>query len=268
MNQIDLYDPIAPMEKNFPIKFRYVNEKDYYPLHWHENLELLYFRTGTCTVICSGESYCTKPGDLFIVNQTELHSTENDGTGSFFCIRITPAFFSDVACENARFVPFITDDSFITNCFEQIFAEQREMQEGYDMQLKSLVYGLMAYIVRNYKTETLTENELLIKKSKMHRMGDILLYISQHYQNKLTTSHLADCFHLTDHYFCSLFKKETGQSPIEYINKYRAEKACILLKNTDKSITQIAQQVGFDDSNYFSRIFKKYIGISPREYRK
>ena len=99
-------------------------------------------------------------------------------------------------------------------------------------------------------------------------MGDILLYISQHYQSKLTTAELAEHFHLTEHYFCCLFKKETGQSPIDYINKYRIEKAGILLKNTDKNITDIAQQVGFDDSNYFSRIFKKYNGVSPRYYRK
>ena len=57
-------------------------------------------------------------------------------------------------------------------------------------------------------------------------------------------------------------------SPISYINKIRIEKAAALFKNSDRSITEIAMEVGFDDSNYFSRIFKKQMGMSPREYKK
>ncbi|MBE7043007.1 MAG: AraC family transcriptional regulator [Ruminococcaceae bacterium] len=268
MNDLALYENILPLEKNFPIKFRYAVEKEYYPLHWHEHLELLYFRAGECRVVCGGESYLAKKKELIIINRNELHSTENDGTGRFFCIRITPSFFSDVDCENTLFHSFIKGDEFITNCFEQIFMEHQAKSEGYDMQIKSLVYALMAHIVRHYKTDSLSGDEILIRKNKTKRISDILTYISANYHTKLTTNALAERFHLTDHYFCCFFKNETGQSPIDYINRYRIEKSTILLKNSDQSITNIAQKVGFDDSNYFSRIFKRYIGITPREYRK
>ena len=62
-------------------------------------------------------------------------------------------------------------------------------------------------------------------------------------------------------------KKAVGKSATEYINEYRIEKASILLKNTDESVSRVATDVGYDDLNYFSRIFKRIMGMSPVKYR-
>ena len=140
-------------------------------------------------------------------------------------------------------------------------------QEGYDMEIKSLAYRLMAHLLRNYKQERLSESDMLLRKTKMRRIDDVLRYITAHYNNKMTTASLAEQFFLNEHYFCHFFKEATGQSPISYIHRYRIEKAVLLLKNTDRSITEIAMSVGFEDANYFSRTFKKYMGVRPRAFK-
>lgn len=63
-------------------------------------------------------------------------------------------------------------------------------------------------------------------------------------------------------------KNLTGQSPIRNINRYRIDKAMVLLKNSNRNMTEIAESVGFDNPNYFARTFRQYTGITPREYRK
>lgn len=68
-------------------------------------------------------------------------------------------------------------------------------------------------------------------------------------------------------YLGQLFKKETGLSLNDYINKVRINKAKKLLKETGAMVYEIADQVGFSDSQYFSTVFKKIVGVSPKEYR-
>ena len=75
------------------------------------------------------------------------------------------------------------------------------------------------------------------------------------------------CF-LSESYLCRFFKNAMGVSITSYINKIRVEKAAILLKNTDESVTDIAFNVGFSDLNYFSRTFKKIMNCTPKEYKK
>ena len=78
---------------------------------------------------------------------------------------------------------------------------------------------------------------------------------------------LADMLYLNEPYFCRLFKNATGQSVMTYINSLRIEKASVLLENSAASITDVALQVGFDDLNYFSRTFKRFMKVTPMQYR-
>ena len=92
-------------------------------------------------------------------------------------------------------------------------------------------------------------------------------YISKNYASNLTLNQVADHVHLNPAYFSSLFKQSTGSSFKEYLNMVRIEESKRLLSNTDYSIMDISQAVGFEDQSYFTKIFKKYTGLTPREYR-
>ncbi|MGL6198179.1 MAG: PocR ligand-binding domain-containing protein [Lachnospiraceae bacterium] len=104
-----------------------------------------------------------------------------------------------------------------------------------------------------------SQNSELIKKA--------MTYISKHFNETITLEDIATNVHLHPSYFSSMFKTSTGSSFKEYLNMVRVEESKRLLTNTDFSIIDIAIAVGFEDQSYFSKVFKKYTGITPKQYR-
>jgi len=94
-----------------------------------------------------------------------------------------------------------------------------------------------------------------------------LAYIQQNYTHTLSRSEVAAAVGVSEDYLSRIFNREMGVSPWEFLNRYRVQQAKQLLTGTNKSVTWIAAQVGFDDPAYFSRVFQRIAGCSPREYR-
>ena len=97
--------------------------------------------------------------------------------------------------------------------------------------------------------------------------GRLKRYIDEHYMDKLTLQQIAEDIHANGSYLSRLYKMKTGQNLFDAINKRRLEKAKEYIRR-GKKIYEIASRVGFDDVSYFSRVFRKYEGCSPREYEK
>lgn len=104
-----------------------------------------------------------------------------------------------------------------------------------------------------------SKNSELVKKS--------MLYISEHFNEPINLEDVASHVHLHPSYFSTMFKQSTGSSFKEYLNMVRIEESKRLLSNTDFSIIDIAVAVGFEDQSYFSKVFKKYTGLTPKQYR-
>ena len=96
----------------------------------------------------------------------------------------------------------------------------------------------------------------------------LLYYVESHFYNKLTLKELAQKFHMNPNYCCSLFKKYKNTTFSQYLTNIRVDEAQKLLSETDHSLDKIASLVGFHDYFYFSKVFKKSCGISPKDYRK
>jgi YesN/AraC family two-component response regulator len=99
-------------------------------------------------------------------------------------------------------------------------------------------------------------------------INQIKSYLHHHYTEPITVQMVADLVNLNPVYCGALFTKETGNTILHYANELRITKAKELLQCTNASISEIAAEVGFEDLYYFSRIFKKLVGFSPKEYRK
>jgi YesN/AraC family two-component response regulator len=99
-------------------------------------------------------------------------------------------------------------------------------------------------------------------------MRQCISYIEDHYPEEIRLENLADMAYLSPEYFSKVFKRLTSQTPVEFINNVRMEKAKQLLAQSRQPVTEIANQTGFHDLNYFSRQFKKTTGKTPVEWRK
>jgi AraC-like DNA-binding protein len=95
-----------------------------------------------------------------------------------------------------------------------------------------------------------------------------MAYIHEHYADSISRADLAQHVALSEDYMTACFRKELGVTPIAYLNRYRVGRARDLLRETSKSITAIALEVGFSDSGYFSRVFRREVGLSPEAYRR
>lgn len=95
-----------------------------------------------------------------------------------------------------------------------------------------------------------------------------LTFIKDNFQNKIYISDLASQVNLNEQYFCRLFKKAIGYSPIEYINEYRIKQAKRLLEDTELQVIEVCLECGFNNLGNFLQEFRKYTGTTPLQYRK
>jgi AraC-like DNA-binding protein len=95
-----------------------------------------------------------------------------------------------------------------------------------------------------------------------------MAYIHTHYSEPISRTDLARHVALSDDHLTFCFRKELGVTPIAYLNRYRVNQAKQLLADPGKSITEVALEVGFSDSGYFSRVFRREVGLSPKAYRQ
>jgi AraC-like DNA-binding protein len=97
---------------------------------------------------------------------------------------------------------------------------------------------------------------------------EILKYLSEHIKESIDIPTMAKHCHLSSSYFIRKFKTKFGYSPVEYFNRLKVQSACHLLLVSDRSIKEICFSLGYEDPLYFSRLFSKVMGKSPREYRR
>jgi YesN/AraC family two-component response regulator len=122
--------------------------------------------------------------------------------------------------------------------------------------------------------ETLAHVDATLERSRklsaeaQRLVRQAMAFIHEHYAEPVSRADLARHVALSEDYLTFCFRKELGVTPIAYLNRYRVNQAKQLLTDTNKSITEIALEVGFSDSGYFGRIFRREVGVSPQAYRK
>ena len=112
--------------------------------------------------------------------------------------------------------------------------------------------------------QQLADTELTTKRSIL----ECARYIERHYQEALERDALAKQFSISSSYFSVLFKKYLGCSPVQYITKVRMEKAMALLKESTKPVSVVALEVGYNDPLYFTRVFTRQVGVTPKQFRE
>ncbi|MBQ9641675.1 MAG: AraC family transcriptional regulator [Bacteroidaceae bacterium] len=152
------------------------------------------------------------------------------------------------------------------NIFEEIY---ETLKAGFTIENLSYATSLFHYYlgslryIHQYRSFASTGqiDETNIVEAAIH-------YIKENKEKHLTLEMLSKYTGYSVSYFCTMFKKATGHAPLTYINIVKMQEACYLLDNTDMKLNQICHKVGIDDPYYFSRLFTKTIGLSPKAYRE
>lgn len=242
--------------------------------HWHKEMEIICIDKGNGLARLNRETLRLKEGDLLIVNSGVLHGIKSDSRHILYyrSVVFDLSFLAGPAgdlCQEkvisllmenrAEFTHLITPANENYNNIFHLFCEihkcHKEKPPFYYMKLKGLFYGLFyEMLAGNYIITTDAEqnrNLLSVKK--------VLDYISAHYREPLSVKELSGLSNYSEFYFMKLFKQYTGKTAAAYLNDYRLEKAKSLLLHTDASVTDIALDVGFNNTSYFIKNFRKPI---------
>jgi signal transduction histidine kinase/DNA-binding LacI/PurR family transcriptional regulator/AraC-like DNA-binding protein len=144
-------------------------------------------------------------------------------------------------------------------------AEMARLNQGVATVLGKGLYSLEETLAH---LETALAHERKLSSEAQRLVRRAMAYLHEHYTESLTRRAIAEHVGLDEDYLTYCFRQELGMTPITYLNRYRVNQARHLLKQTDKSVTAIALEVGFSDSSYFSRIFKRETGMAPDAYRR
>lgn len=273
--------------EQFPFLVSYQKLSEYesgsFMWHWHPEIEITYVQKGTMCYKVNHMVYHLKEGDIVFNNSGALHSgtMEDQKDCSYIPVTFDPrliyGFFQSTI--NSKYVDPVLQDSLLPAlCINQsepwhrpfreyllrIIDLDKKKPDFYELDiticLQSMWRLLLEHII--YEPQASRENSL-----EYDRIKKILSYIEENYQNKITLNDIARHIHLCESECTRLFKRHMNTTLFAFLQEYRIERSLELLQ-AGEPISAVADKAGFSDPNYYSKVFARIKGCSPRKYRK
>ena len=274
------------LDPGFPFHIAYsAFGGDSWEKHSHEFGELVVVRNGHGTHVVGTREYPLEVGDVFYVEPDQAHGY-SDLEGLILCnVIFDPKLFLDTCPElqqlpgyHALFhvEPLLRDNHKFTGKLHltrgqsaYVFNMVESMKNEYDVQMpayESVIRGylilLVTYLARYYVVQE------AVASHEVSNLSRVILYLEANYAEPISLDEIVAQACMSKSTLMRLFHKCYNVSPLAYVRRCRLTKARELLDRGEQSITQIAFNVGFSDSNYFGRLFRKEYGLSPRDYRR
>ena len=238
-------------------------------MHFHDTHELYYLVKGQTKYFIGNEIFLLEPGDMVFIPKFVYHKTDNGNNA--YVERLRLVFDDNIAGEdekkyinqlkNKKLLKIPTENQpLFQSVLRQIEDEENNNQPGYK-EMQHLWFRQLLILISRYCTE-----ETTAPSESFNIVQCIAKYISENYNTDLSLETLSAKYGISTCHLSRLFKNITGVGLNEYTNICRITAAEKLLCNTNISITQVATQCGFNDSSYFSAIFKKLRGLTPKKY--
>ena len=272
--------------EQFPFLVSYQKLSEYesgsFMWHWHPEIEITYVQKGTMCYKVNHMVYHLKEGDIVFNNSGALHSgtMENQKDCAYipvtFDSRLIYGFFQSTV--NSKYVdPVIQDSMLPAICIDQsepwhkpfreyllrIIDLDEKKPDFYELDITICLQSMWRLLLEHitYEPQASRENSL-----EYDRIKKILSYIEENYQNKITLNDIAGHIHLCESECTRLFKRHMNTTLFAFLQEYRIERSLEFLQDA-QPVSAVADKAGFSDPNYYSKVFAKIKGCSPREYR-
>lgn len=264
--QSSFYEHLVHSDPDFPIIFHSdcikIEHNDFL-MHWHESPELLYFWQGSAVVTCDAAPVNAAAGDLVVVNSCALHSIRTlTSTCNYYCLIVDKAFCDEFALPvgEVSIRPLI-NDAAVCSRFASIAEEMEAAAPYYKTAVKAEVIALLTRLFR-----IASEDAIPVSHDKrLDMVREAITYIRQHYKEALTVEIISAHVGFSKYYFCRVFHEITGKTVVDYINFMRCDHARKLLADGHCNVGESAEQSGFHNLSYFSKTYKRYMGVLPSE---
>ena len=250
----------------------------YHPLHWHEEIEILYPLNGDILLNLAGKKYTIPTKHFAVIESCQVHSTFSyNKTSMFVCIHITKkmleAYLPNIELYRITCIPdLITDEQFpeyraICELLENLTRFYMEDSPTYTLEANGIVMQITGHLLRYFSTINtmqLSDMDQLTRE----RIQEVISYVDEHYMEPVSLQEVCDHIGLGKEYFCRFFKKNMHLSFLNYLNETRLAHAYQDLQTTVLSIAEIMEKNGLTNQKLFNKTFKELYGCTPSEVRK
>lgn len=252
--------------------------------HFHHHLEFIWIRGGSFRFDLESEGNVVEEGDILIVGSDRIHGGSSlegiacDVLSVVFDVRM---LYGDAMPDRSatQFLASLAEHRYalparlpasselgakLRGHISRLAAVHDDLEPGAELMIKALLLQCFYELARAGAYVRVRDDDQQRSDRHAERVREILLYIDSHLAEKLPVAHLAARLHLSPAHFHALFRKYTGQSPVEYINGLRLARSHALLSSTESMTTQeAAHRVGFENVSYFIKCFKRRYGVTP-----
>ena len=248
----------------------------YAGMHWHNEMELILVLDGTVTLTNSEKPYILKKGDLFWVNQSEIHSLmETEENNLLLVLQIDPEAVNKICMEFNNYYYRLTpekplpakDAESVKSAMARALKLYEEQNEGYTLFCMEMVYAILARIISAAAKKELPSSRGSKGFSSI-RIKQIVNYLNEHFKEYISLNDLSDQFKLSPYHISHIIHDQTGFTFQEHLNFIRLHYAIDLMIITDLRLIDISMESGFSDPKYFNKYFQRMFGIKPSEMRK
>lgn len=247
-------------------------------LHWHDFLELEYVTEGDGVQILNQQLVPYSKGKLTLLLPTDFHEVYINKENKPFVYNVK---FTEQMLDRDLFDLLYNADGILyaeipTELHDELVREflilKRENVGNSILKtkaMKCILQRILIYLVRYMETG---DNQKNIKEQSASELSDMVVqvmsYIKRNYRSPITLKNIADSVHLSPNYLSGLFRRNMGITITEYLMSVRMRNAIVYLINSDKTIYEISEAVGYNSYEHFERLFKRRFGISPKEFRQ
>lgn len=238
-----------------------------FPNHFHEYYVIGFIEEGQRVLFCKNKEYTIEPGDLLLFNPRDNHLCEQiDGkTLDYRCINIQPEIMSKTVFEITGkeylpyFIPQVVFHSELVSVLRKL--HQVMMEKEKDFRKEEIFFFLLEQLIEEY-----TEHDMPTKNAEQSTEAKAICeFLENHYMENITLDDLCKLTGLSKYYLLRSFTKQKGISPYSYLETIRIDNAKKMLEQGILPL-DVALQTGFTDQSHFSNFFKKFIGLTPKQY--
>ena len=264
---------------DFPVEYYSVDRSHsqyVMPPHWHTEAEIIRVVKGSFRLSLNRENYELCEGDVAFVSPGVLHHGEpTDCRYECAVFSVDPfsrgaggQYVKSIATRRCEVTPLFRRGTAqgLEGDVDALFSALSGREEQYELAVFSAIYRIFYDFYRMGAVREAIPGR--VQEKQIRYLTELLSWIDEHYAEKITLKDLSTVSGINEKYLCRFFKEYTGSTPLDFVNRLRIGKAAESIRAGRQPITDAAYTHGFNDSGYFSKLFRQTMGCSPSEYRK
>ncbi len=276
---------------DYPVSVYYIDLHGMFlncvPPQWHDEMEIDFVRSGRVSFSVGEKKTVLNAGEAIWINSGHLHSMHpaDDSECIVLSILFSPSYIFEqqdsflavkyyeplISNEQLGYVVIRSDDPSSRRSLEavaSIMEANLNKDYGYELETKSLLSTFWLRLLDHNRNDA--DEKDLKALTDEERVKEAIFFLQKEYMRELKLDDIAGSIHVSNSECCRTFKRSTGLTPFEYLLKYRIFESARRMQRGDRqsaSIRTLSECVGFNNASYYNRVFKKYLGCTPSEYR-